>query len=103
MERLLQRNRAVTVAAVAAFATLIIPTLVVSDGEICPGYKVDLAGYYGKLVPLTLVAAVLGAVLGGLTDKDKSSGTNGCAILVVAVGLVGCVLLNMFIAVFPGC
>ncbi len=103
MPQVLRRNMAVTGAALAAIAALFLPTGFVIDGEICPGYKVDLSGYYLKLVPLTLVAAVLGAVLGRLIESGKKGGSRGCAIGAVVAGLAGCVLLNMFIAVFPGC
>lgn len=40
--------------------------LLILDGEICPGYQVDVAGHYLKLAPLTLGAAMLGAVLGAV-------------------------------------
>ena len=97
------RVLAVTGAVMAAIGALLLPTLAVIDGEICPGYKADLSGYYPKLIPLTLVAAVLGAVLGGLIERRKIGGGKGWAIAAVALGLAGCVLLNMFIAIFPGC
>jgi hypothetical protein len=67
-EKLGRPGMAAIAAILAITTTLIAPTLLLfsSGGEICPGYKVDVLGYYLKLAPLAVGAAVLGSVLGAV-------------------------------------
>jgi uncharacterized RDD family membrane protein YckC len=110
-ERLGRPGVAAIAAVMAAMITLIFPTLFVLDGEICPGYKVNVLAYYGKLAPLTLAAAVIGAVLGGAVDwsgylragRERNDWRLGCGIAAVVFGGVGLVILSCIVAIFPGC
>jgi len=65
-ERLGRPGMAGLGATAAALTSLVLPTalLLMSGGEICPGYKTDVGDYYLKLVPLALVAALVGAGVG---------------------------------------
>jgi predicted RNA-binding Zn-ribbon protein involved in translation (DUF1610 family) len=89
----------------AAIAALALPALNY-NGEICPGFPIEPSEYYLRLLPATLLAAALGAVLGGLTASGEIGGREGCAFAAVVVGLVGCVLFNLLLAsggLPPGC
>jgi hypothetical protein len=113
LERLGRPGMAGFGAGAAAITSLVSPTLLLlsSGGEICPGYRTDVAGYYLKLVPLTLVAALVGAVVGAAIGWPrplfaKGEGFDwrlGCGILAVVVGGVGLALISCILAIYPGC
>jgi uncharacterized RDD family membrane protein YckC len=100
-------------AILAAATTLIGPTflLLSSGGEICPGYKVDVSGYYLKLAPLALGAALFGAVLGGVIDwpgalfaeSERRDRRLGCGVAAAVIGGVGLAVTSCFLAIIPGC
>jgi len=102
-----ERSRLVAVAAVAAaIATFFCPTLmlVTNGGEICTGYQVDVGGYYAKLVPLALVGAIVGAVIGYFLFQVRTNKRGiGCGIAVLAIGGLGCMVISFMVAIFPGC
>jgi hypothetical protein len=103
-------------AVVTASAILIMSTLLLVDsrGEICPGYKTDVLGYYGKMAVLALGAAALAALLGGAIGWPghllAESGRSGwaavrfvfLAVLICGVGCVVILCIVAFVAVFPG-
>jgi uncharacterized RDD family membrane protein YckC len=108
----LGRPRMAAIGAVmAALTTLILPTLFIMDGELCPGYSVDVAAYYGKMAPLTIGAAILGAILGSVIDWPAHLGAEnegrgwrlGCIVLAIIIGGLGLAMISALVAVFPGC
>jgi len=99
LERLGRPGMAAIVTVLAAIAVLAVPTLFVIDGELCPGYRVDLSGYYLKLIPVTLIAAGVGTKLGKLIGEGES----GCFLWGSVAFLAVLAVINMFIAIWPGC
>lgn len=109
-----RQGAAVVIGALAGMAATLGPPfcmLTSSGGEICSGYQVDVAGYYGKLIPLALVAAVVGALFGraiGRSRRPAASDANqsespGCAIAAAVVVGIGWMLVSLVVAIIPGC
>ena len=112
-ERLGRPGMAGLGATAAALTSLVFPTalLLMSGGEICPGYRTDVGGYYLKLVPLALVAAMVGAVVGAaigwprpLFYRDERLGWGlGFGLVAVIIGGVVLAIISCLLAVYPGC
>lgn len=85
--------------AVAAAFTTIIPAMEDYLGSSCAGYFSD---YYRVLAPFTLVAALIGFVIGAALPElipvhEKGSLRVGCGIVAIAIGGLVCMLASMLL------
>ena len=104
-----RRGRMAVIAALAAaIPTFVCPALMFpSNGEICEGYQANASFYYMSLVPLTIMAVGLGAVLGwNVLGKSGSSGSRiGCGLAALVIGgvILGMISLFLMFAMSGGC
>lgn len=109
-----RQGTAVVIGALAGVAATLGPPfcmLTAVGGEICRGYQVDVVSYYGRLIPLALLTAAVGALFGRAIGRSRSPATSdatqgqspGCAIAAAVVVGIGWMYVSLMVAIFPGC